>query len=367
MKKVLETNGEDYIAYYDIYKLYNILIKHEKDETKKDYLANVMYISFQSYYIITAYLQIFFVETPKKVFNRLGLGDNVPLEDAKKWGSLNAGIKIERGEALFKRYDIEEEIGIKPKENKKEVNPPKDDKHKPNIEKEEFEKIWCHYFDLDRDYGEIKSFLLKEDEKLREAVEKMWGVRILNQEFFETLISFIISQNKQIPHIKQIVARISHDYGKYQGSVGGIDFYGFPTPQQLSQADIDALRECKTGFRAPYIYNAVEFVNNEIIKEENLRKCGVDECREQLMKIKGVGMKVANCVSLFGLGYREAFPVDVWIKRIMQSLYFDGEEHSNAEIESYGVEHFGKYGGYAQQYLFYYGKSEKIGLKNKTN
>ncbi|TXJ45354.1 methionine--tRNA ligase [Brachyspira aalborgi] len=112
-----------------------------KDETKKDYLANVMYISFQSYYIITAYLQIFFVETPKKVFNRLGLGDNVPLEDAKKWGSLNAGIRIERGEALFKRYDIEEEIGIKPKENKKEVNPPKDDKHKPNIEKEEFEKL----------------------------------------------------------------------------------------------------------------------------------------------------------------------------------------------------------------------------------
>ncbi len=112
-----------------------------KDKTKKDYLANVIYISFQSYYIITAYLQIFFVETPKKVFNRLGLGDNVPLEDAKKWGSLNAGIKIERGEALFKRYDIEEEIGIKTKENKKEINPPKDDKHKPNIEKEEFEKL----------------------------------------------------------------------------------------------------------------------------------------------------------------------------------------------------------------------------------
>lgn len=112
-----------------------------KDKTKKDYLANVMYISFQSYYIITAYLQIFFVETPKKVFNRLGLGDNVPLDNAKKWGSLNAGIKIERGEALFKRYDIEEEIGIKTKENKKEVNPPKDEKHKPNIEKEEFEKL----------------------------------------------------------------------------------------------------------------------------------------------------------------------------------------------------------------------------------
>ena len=236
-----------------------------------------------------------------------------------------------------------------------------------NTTEDDFKNIWCRYFDFDRNYSEIKKSISENDEILTKAVEYAPGIRILNQERFECLISFIISQNKQIPHIKQIVARISHDYGKYQGSVGGIDFYGFPTPQQLSQADIDALRECKTGFRAPYIYNAVEFVNNEIIKEENLRKCGVDECREQLMKIKGVGMKVANCVSLFGLGYREAFPVDVWIKRIMQSLYFDGEEHSNAEIESYGVEHFGKYGGYAQQYLFYYGKSEKIGLKNKTN
>ena len=236
-----------------------------------------------------------------------------------------------------------------------------------DTDRETFDKIWFDYFDFGTDYGRIKEKICELDDKLKPAIDTMWGIRILNQDFFETMISFIISQNKQIPHIKQIVARISHDYGKYQGSVGGIDFYGFPTPQQLSQADIDALRECKTGFRAPYIYNAVEFVNNEIIKEENLRKCGVDECREQLMKIKGVGMKVANCVSLFGLGYREAFPVDVWIKRIMQSLYFDGKEHSNAEIESYGVEHFGKYGGYAQQYLFYYGKSEKIGLKNKTN
>lgn len=118
-----------------------------KDKAKKDYLANVMYMAFQSYYIITAYLQIFLAETPKKVFNRLGLGDSVPLEDAKKWGSLNSGIKIEKGEALFKRYDIEKEIGMKPEnnneENKKEVNTQsaKNDKHKPDIEKEEFEKL----------------------------------------------------------------------------------------------------------------------------------------------------------------------------------------------------------------------------------
>ena len=112
-----------------------------KDESKKEHLANVMYISFQVYYIVTAYLQIFFVETPKKVFNRLGLGDSVPLEDAKKWGSLKSGIKIEKGEALFNRYDIEKEIGAEKSDNKKEVNPPKEDKHKANIEKEDFEKL----------------------------------------------------------------------------------------------------------------------------------------------------------------------------------------------------------------------------------
>ena len=112
-----------------------------KDETKKDHLANVMYISFQVYYIVTAYLQIFFVETPKKVFNRLGLGDSVSLESAKKWGSLKSGIKIEKGDPLFNRYDIEKEIGASMEDNKKQVNPPKEDKHKANIEKEDFEKL----------------------------------------------------------------------------------------------------------------------------------------------------------------------------------------------------------------------------------
>ena len=96
-----------------------------------------------------------------------------------------------------------------------------------DTEEDEYVKVWKDYFDMDRDYSEIKNKLLEKDDKLKDAIESMWGVRILNQDFFETLISFIISQNKQIPHIKQIVARISHDYGKYQGSVGGIDFYGF--------------------------------------------------------------------------------------------------------------------------------------------
>lgn len=221
--------------------------------------------------------------------------------------------------------------------------------------------FWTEYFDLDSDYGAIKRALLGQDDKLSDAIETMWGVRILNQEFFETLISFIISQNKQIPHIKQIVAAISRLYGDKLAEAGGHEFYSFPTVSQMKPVTVDMLRECKTGFRAPYIYDAVARVAAGEYDETALRSMPVGQCKEELIRIKGVGAKVANCVSLFGLGHREAFPVDVWIKRIVEALYFDGNEMSVESIERFGTERFGEYGGYVQQYLFYYGKSIKVG------
>lgn len=226
----------------------------------------------------------------------------------------------------------------------------------------EFENVWRIYFDLDRDYGNIKNMLLAKDEKLKEAVETMSGVRILNQEFFETLISFIISQNKQIPHIKQIVASISRRYGTMLGKIGNEEFYSFPDAAVMMDVGEDALRECKTGFRAPYIRNAVELINSGAVAESSLKAEEADMCRQQLMTIKGVGAKVANCTMLFGLGRREAFPVDVWIKRIMEYLYFDGRDTPKEQIEAFAAKQYGEYGGYAQQYLFYYGKSVRIGV-----
>lgn len=230
---------------------------------------------------------------------------------------------------------------------------------------DEFENVWRAYFDLDRDYGNIKDTLLAKDGKLKEAVETMSGVRILNQEFFETLISFIISQNKQIPHIKQIVASISKKYGTMLGKIGDEEFYSFPDAEAMMEVSEEALRECKTGFRAPYIRNAVELVNAGAVVESVLKAEAVDMCRQQLMTIKGVGAKVANCTMLFGLGRREAFPVDVWIKRIMEYLYFEGKDTPKEQIEAFAVERYGEYGGYAQQYLFYYGKSVQIGAASK--
>ncbi len=229
-----------------------------------------------------------------------------------------------------------------------------------NTGREDFEKIWKGYFDFDRDYGEIKRTLLSKDEKLKEAIDTMWGVRILNQDFFETLISFIISQNKQIPHIKQIVSAISTKYGKFLGKIGEEEFYSFPDINTLKVVTEEEFRELKVGFRAPYIYDAVQkCAGGELIFDGFATK-NSDEAMVELMKIKGVGEKVANCVMLFSLGKRDAFPVDVWIKRIMEHMYFH-EETAKEVIRKRALEMYGEYGGYAQQYLFYYGKENKLG------
>lgn len=232
-----------------------------------------------------------------------------------------------------------------------------------DTDKDEYVNVWKDYFDMDRDYSAIKKKLLEKDDKLKDAIESMWGVRILNQDFFETLISFIISQNKQIPHIKKIVADISAKFGTYKGTYGGADMYTFPTLEQLANASEEDFKELKTGFRAPYIMDAIRRNMAGQFDINELKSKDYDSCIKELMTIKGVGEKVANCVSLFGLGKKEAFPVDVWIKRIMETMYFDGVDTSKDKIAAFAKEQFGELGGFAQQYLFYYGKSIKMGVK----
>lgn len=227
---------------------------------------------------------------------------------------------------------------------------------------ETFESVWKKYFDLETDYKQIQDTLLLDDDHLLEAITSMNGVRILKQDFFETLLSFIISQNKQIPHIKKIVADISLKYGTYLGTLQDIPFYAFPTPEQMRTVSEAQLRECKTGFRAPYICDAVRMVNEKQIRQMDLLYADKQTCEQMLTKIKGVGVKVANCVMLFSLDKMDAFPVDVWIKRIMEVIYFEGEKTPNAVIAQYAKDHFKEYGGYAQQYLFYYGKTIKMGV-----
>jgi len=226
---------------------------------------------------------------------------------------------------------------------------------------DDFRNIWSNYFDFDNDYSGIKSVLSVKDKTMKEALEYAPGIRILNQEFFECLISFIISQNNRIPMIKKVVANLSRRYGKYIKTVNGIDYYSFPTPQDLAGISEEELMESKTGFRAKYIIDAVNKVLSGEIKEDVFSELSTEEVRKVLMEIKGVGPKVADCVMLFSLGRSDAFPTDVWVKRVMSHFYFEGKDTPIKEIHSFAYDMFGEYAGFAQQYLFNYARQFKIG------
>ncbi|MGI6072695.1 MAG: DNA-3-methyladenine glycosylase family protein [Lachnospiraceae bacterium] len=237
-------------------------------------------------------------------------------------------------------------------------------------DEDEVSTVWIPYFDLQRDYGEIKSSVAKADERLAPVVEKYHGIRLLNQDFPETLISFIISQNKSIPQIKRIVRNICSSYGNYAGSFSGRDYYSFPDAESRHLLTEDVFRELKCGFRAPYLADGIRWLREGAAAfggeegfEKRLRAMTFEQARNELMSIRGVGEKVASCVMLFSLGFREAFPVDVWIKRIMEEMYFS-RKASRTEIENLAAEKFGVFGGYAQQYLFIHAR-ENAGIMKK--
>ncbi|NLM13837.1 MAG: N-glycosylase [Epulopiscium sp.] len=225
---------------------------------------------------------------------------------------------------------------------------------------EEFENLWSSYFDLDKDYDIIKQHLAEKDIHLAEAVQFAPGIRILRQEPWECLISFIISQNKQIPHIKQVVENISRMFGRYICNFEGYDYYAFPTVEELSVAKEEDIRACKAGFRAPYIMDACQKIKNKEVELEKLVYLPYEEAKKELLKIKGVGSKIADCVLLFGIGHEEAFPIDVWVKRIMEYFYFDKDTNSN-EIQAFAKDYFGNLAGISQQYLFYYARQLRLG------
>lgn len=220
--------------------------------------------------------------------------------------------------------------------------------------KEDFENIWIEYFDLNRNYNEIKN-LLSHDNVLKNAINYASGIRILNQETWECLISFIISQNNRIPMIKQVVENISRKYG----NCIDLDFYSFPTLEQLSNASEEELKECKAGFRAKYILNVIRMVESGEVPLNKFNTMTTKDIRENLMKVKGIGPKIADCVLLFSQSRTEVFPTDVWIKRVMQHFYFE-EETGIKEIHQYAYDKFGNLAGIAQQYLFNYARQEKI-------
>lgn len=231
---------------------------------------------------------------------------------------------------------------------------------------QDFHNIWYNYFDLDRDYGEIKRELSK-DPVLKEAIKFGEGIRILNQEPFETLISFIISANNQIPRIKKSIELISKNYGNKIDTQNQIKDkvyeaqYSFPSPEELSKISPEELKEiCKVGFRAERIINTSKIIASGDIDLSSIYSLTKDEGKELLMTLPGVGPKVSECILLFAFNKDDAFPVDVWIKRIMEYFYL--KKDTNVKyIGEHGARIFGNLAGFAQQYLFYYARELGIG------
>lgn len=211
------------------------------------------------------------------------------------------------------------------------------------VVKEDFEKTWKSYLDLERDYGVIKKQLCKTDPVMEKAVEYGYGIRILNQDKWETIVSFLISQNNNIPRIKKCIEALCENFGEYIGEYRGKKYYDLPRPEILSHLSIADLAGCRLGYRAKYIIETAKQIEKE----------GIEETFEYLNTLCGVGPKVANCILLFSMGKASCFPIDVWVKRLMNQLYGIDEEDTEA-MRAYSEKNFGEYGGIAQQYLFYY-------------
>lgn len=232
-----------------------------------------------------------------------------------------------------------------------------------NTTRKDFENIWFDYFDLGRNYSKIKKTLSK-DPILKEAIKFGKGIRILNQEPFETTISFIISANNQIPRIKKSIDLISKGFGEYIGKFREQEYYSFPTASVLAKADEEDLKEkYKVGFRAKYIVESSRMINEGRVDLNKLYELPSDEAQEILMTLPGVGPKVSSCILLFAFQKTDSFPVDVWVKRVMEYFYFK-KDTKLKDISDFAYEKFGPLAGYAQQYLFYYARELGIG-KNK--
>ena len=217
-----------------------------------------------------------------------------------------------------------------------------------NTNIEDYETIWKNYLDLDRDYTSVKT-LLSSDKNLKKAIEYGYGIRILNQEPWECLVSFIISTQNQIPRIKKIVSAICEKYGD-EIKIDDRVYYTFPDAGRLKGVCEDQLAFLKAGYRAGYIVDAVNKVLSGEINLDKIFDMDYIDAKKELMKIKGVGEKVADCVLLFSYGKTEAFPIDVWVGRIMRGLYLN-ENATIKEIRLESEKLFGKNAGIAQQYL----------------
>ncbi len=218
------------------------------------------------------------------------------------------------------------------------------DKVSFGCEPEEFESFWRGFFDLDADYGKYKSAVDTEDTYLQSALKITGGLRILRQELWETIVSFIISQRNNIPRIMKCVENLCLLLGETCYTKEGQEYHAFPGPERLAASEIDELAPAKLGYRAGYIIKTARQVVNGDIELEPMKRMSYMEAKEQLLRLTGVGIKVAECVCLFGLHHIESFPIDTHIRQMLDLNYPDG----------FPMDRYKGFAGVIQQYAFLY-------------
>lgn len=223
-----------------------------------------------------------------------------------------------------------------------------------NVSESDFDSFWKDYLDLSRDYGAIKTRLAARDPVIGEAISRGQGIRLLRQDPWETLISFIISQNNHIPRIKKCIEALCCQLGRSAGEFDGRKYHTFPGPEKLAALEPEDLAQCRLGYRAKYLIGTARKVmadGPERLREQSSPEVSAEEAFAYVTSFPGVGPKVANCILLFSMGKLDSFPVDVWMKKVMEQLY---GLKTLGEIQDFAKRNFGQYGGVAQQYLFYY-------------
>ena len=199
-----------------------------------------------------------------------------------------------------------------------------------------------------------------DDEPMRESVLVCRGLRLLRQDPWECLASFILSSTKRIVQIQQIIALLCERFGKpLIVPSGHPPVFSFPTAERLAACAEPDLRACKMGFRAPNLLRTAKIIAAGELSLESLRPRGTAEARTELIKLPGVGRKIADCVLLFAYGFQDAFPVDVWVMKALRQLYFARKRPSPRKLREFADTHFGANAGYAQQYLFHYARTKR--------
>ena len=229
------------------------------------------------------------------------------------------------------------------------------------------EKMIEHYFGLDDDLNKISAEIGR-DEHIRKALRELWGLRIIRQDPWECLISYICATYKNIPAIRRMLLSLSSRFGEKM-TLDGMEFFTFPTPEKLAGATEKDLLECGLGYRAKYVQETSKRIFENNFELERLKQLPYEQAKKKLCGFAGVGHKVADCILLFSLGKLEAFPVDRWVERVILNHYAQRlpselaqklsqrEEFSNSEyakLSTFGREYFGEYAGYAQEYLYHY-------------